>query len=175
MGKIICQCGYVLLDSTDFIPYKARYFADQDLEDFFDEVESECLSNKPRQAMRYLGHIFQCVDCGNLIVFTPGGNTRRDFRPLDGESGTRVTLSSQGDQWKGILRAHFYDSHLPSPQKSSLFWYTNREQGFVEDLGEEELRTRYFEKMKELQAIGVLRDCFLCINGEIVHQWPEKR
>ena len=30
MGKLRCRCGHVILDQTDFLPYKAEVFSDQD-------------------------------------------------------------------------------------------------------------------------------------------------
>lgn len=36
MGKSLCECGYVIYDQTDFIPYKARLVPDQLSEKLFD-------------------------------------------------------------------------------------------------------------------------------------------
>ena len=89
MGKFMCKCGCIMCDNTDGISYKARLIADQDFFTFLDEIESECPHKAPSNAWRYIEDMFQCPDCGNLIIFR---DERYDFQPVDGHKG-RVTLS----------------------------------------------------------------------------------
>ncbi len=35
MSKLRCLCGHVIVDQTDYLPYKAYFIADEDEEDFF--------------------------------------------------------------------------------------------------------------------------------------------
>lgn len=93
MGKIICECGYVLSDSVDKAPYRARYIADQDFFGFFDEVESECPHQAPTKTRRFFGDIFQCPDCNNLIVFSANNKRRCDFQPLNKGESANITVS----------------------------------------------------------------------------------
>lgn len=163
MAKIICRCGCVLPDTTDAISYKGWYIADQDFEDFHAETGGE-------RPGRFFGTMFQCVDCGNLIVFTPGDRRRVDFRPLDGDRPEKITLSHMGDSWKGVLTGNFRGGQ---PTESSLWWYTNRDQGFVTELPAEDLRARYYEKFAELSAQGVLKSSLLRVDDRYEHLWPE--
>jgi predicted RNA-binding Zn ribbon-like protein len=38
--KLLCPCGYVISDTTDFLPYKASLMPDQDQEAFWDSLSS---------------------------------------------------------------------------------------------------------------------------------------
>ena len=98
MAKILCQCGRILSDSTDNIPYKARFIADQDFFSFFDEVESECPHEEPTMTWRYFGDIFQCPDCNNLMVFSADYKRRCDFKPINKEESANITLSQVNDK-----------------------------------------------------------------------------
>ena len=35
MSKLLCLCGHIIVDQTDFLPFKATFLADQDQGDFF--------------------------------------------------------------------------------------------------------------------------------------------
>lgn len=41
MSKLTCTCGYVILDQSDLLPYKAELFADQDSERLWDGAADE--------------------------------------------------------------------------------------------------------------------------------------
>lgn len=77
--KVICTCGNVLTDSTDGIPYKGYFMADQDWFAFLDRVDSAIESNhRNREKVIYelrayivhvLGrNIYQCPECGRLYM-----------------------------------------------------------------------------------------------------------
>lgn len=40
MSKLRCLCGHVIVDQTDYLPYKAYFIADEDEEDFFQSAVS---------------------------------------------------------------------------------------------------------------------------------------
>jgi hypothetical protein len=38
MSRLVCECGHVIVDQRDFLPYKATFYSDQDTEACFDEL-----------------------------------------------------------------------------------------------------------------------------------------
>lgn len=38
MSRFVCECGHVIVDQTDFLPYKAMFYSDQDTEACVDEL-----------------------------------------------------------------------------------------------------------------------------------------
>ncbi|WP_459477406.1 hypothetical protein [Clostridium saccharoperbutylacetonicum] len=111
MSKVVCECGSVLSDNTDYISYKARFIADQDFFDFLDEEKKAHKQGGEIYTWHYFGDIFQCPDCGNLIVFSADNEQRFDFQPLNMEKNKRVTLSYLGDKWREKLFGHYYSTH----------------------------------------------------------------
>lgn len=173
MAKVVCECGYVILDNTDYISYKARFVADQDFFDCLDEVEKES-----SDAWRYFRDIFQCPNCGNLMIYGTDYNQRYDFKPIDKERCKKITRSYLGEAWKGSLTGHFYGTqyaldHLQN--KGELYWDTNKDSGFLRELSLEELKEAYLCKFEELKQQQILRSSLLEIEGKIVHTWPEER
>jgi len=176
MSKIICECGYVIPDTTDYIWYKARVIADQDFDDFFDEIESECPHKAPSKARGYFNDMFQCPECGTLIIDDTDGE-RYDFPPLNKEKWGKVTLSCKGEKWKGHLYGNYYGANdiiEYRRNKGRLYWMTNKESGYIEDMTLEELRDKYYKKFEELNSLGILRSSYLNIDGNGEHNWPDK-
>ena len=89
--KIQCECGNVISDSTDYLPHKAHFVADQDwfdlLENIYERVsnlveavrllqdEKAVSENVMRAIMVIRGDIgkatrliYQCTHCGRLFV-----------------------------------------------------------------------------------------------------------
>ncbi|WP_241775545.1 hypothetical protein [Acinetobacter venetianus] len=44
MSKLGCVCGHVIVDQTNYIPYKASFITDVDLFDFYDAVDSTIIT-----------------------------------------------------------------------------------------------------------------------------------
>ncbi len=42
MSKIVCPCGYIIVDQADNLPYKAAYYADEDDESSFGRFVRMC-------------------------------------------------------------------------------------------------------------------------------------
>jgi len=163
----------VIPDSSDYAPYLARFIADQDWFDFFEVMENE---EDSMDTWDYFGDIFQCPDCHNLILFTADYSRRCDFQPLDKEKCANITISYLGDKWKGILRGHYYGSNSRleyKHDKGELYWQTNQENGYLEDISLEDLRKEYYKKFEELRSLGILRSAFLRIDGHDEHSWGE--
>ena len=177
MAKIVCECSYVISDQTDYIREKAKFVADQDFEDFFKAVEKET-SNDEELCISwdYLGDIFQCPNCGNIMIYSADYTRRCDFKPVNKEQCKNITLSCLGDNWKGFLRGHYSGAKHPLEYKRSkgeLSWDTNKESGYICNMTLDELRKGYYEKFEELTTSGILRSSFLRINGEDEHTFTE--
>jgi hypothetical protein len=41
MSKLLCTCGYVIADQTDFLPYKGQILKDEDEESFWSTISKE--------------------------------------------------------------------------------------------------------------------------------------
>lgn len=177
LAKVVCECGSVISDSTDLISQKARFIADQDFFDYLDEVEKEYLNQKSFHTWRYFGDIFQCSNCGNLMIYSADYKQRYDFRPINQGQCKKITQSYLGENWKGTLVGHFYGTQCAlddMQNKGDLYWDTNRDSGFLRDLCLAELKEAYFRKFNELQQKQILRSSFLTVEGKVVHIWPEK-
>ncbi len=164
MAKIICKCGNVIVDQSDAIKWKARFIADQDYDDFLsvldepDSIEKRTITNK------VFHEIFQCSSCSSLIIFRQGEGQGIFFKPEIKEMSNEILKSTYGDKWKGYLTATFDN------EKGSVFWYTNVESGFKQNLTLDQTRQIYYSKLKELLEMGILKNSFLQIEGEIEHK-----
>ncbi|NAS32526.1 hypothetical protein GTQ40_16205 [Flavobacteriaceae bacterium R38] len=163
MSKIKCKCGYVISDSTDFIAYKGHLIADQDYYDFYTEIENKDWHDATSIGSKYFNEIFQCTNCQNIIIIR--NNKQFNFKSIDSESNSKVLNSHQNEKWTGIISANFYNG------QGELYWYTNLESGFLQELSLTELKETYFRKYNEFQDLKILRHSFLRINGEIKHNF----
>jgi len=174
MAKVRCECGYVILDQTDYIREKARFIADQDFFDFWDSVEKEKDKEEICSSWDYFGDIFQCPDCGNIMIYSADYSRRCDFSPVNKEQCKNITLSYLGEQWQGHLIGHYYGETYSLEymrNKGELYWETNKESGYIRDMTLEDLKKRYYEKYEELKELNILRSSFLRIDGEDEHSF----
>ncbi|AWH89310.1 hypothetical protein [Limnobaculum parvum] len=163
MAKFDCLCGYTISDSADYMSNMAHYIADQDYWDLLDTLEPAQAWEKNAHCLsEYCREIYQCPQCNNLIFFAKG--KRSDFSPLSHNTGSLLS-SRLGTQWKGMLRGHYRNN------SGEVFWQTNLESGFKQDLTQAELEALYYRKFEQLNSQHILRDAFLDINGETVHQF----
>ncbi|MHA7966802.1 hypothetical protein ACX93W_22070 [Paenibacillus sp. CAU 1782] len=109
-----CQCGYVIRDITDHLPYKGHLVSDQDFFDLLDEIdkaiensgpspeEKEEAIMKARSSFYDLTKtIYQCSSCGNL--FFDEGNELITFSPHPVNCGKQLLQSAKGDKWPGYI------------------------------------------------------------------------
>lgn len=75
--KYKCLCGWLMLDNTDDLPYKARLVADEDWNAFTESCESS-----PGYDWRLVTHVYQCPQCGRLLIEKPTGKVFF-FKPED--------------------------------------------------------------------------------------------
>ena len=85
--KIGCPCGNLLFDNTDDLPYKAHLVADEDWIAF---TES-CLRPQGYD-WRLVTEIYQCPECGRLMMEKPTG-TANILSP-EGENVSKSLLRS---------------------------------------------------------------------------------
>jgi hypothetical protein len=115
MSKILCGCGHTIVDQTDHLPFKAHYVKDQDVEGYykyFDDVKGFLVALKKGNRIAWIqsnfGHeypididdasiihdillrderiIYQCENCGRLLIQNWETNTFISFYPEDENS-----------------------------------------------------------------------------------------
>ncbi len=166
MAKIVCNCGQIIIDQSDFITNKAHLVADQDYFDLLDEIENREWHDLSIRASKYFSEIFQCSSCNNLIIFKDG--KRFDFCPSDKDKSSKILTSYLGQKWLGTLSGNFRNG------QGELFWNTNLESGFRQNLTLDELEQLYDQKFKELTDLKILRHSFLTIDGNVRHSFDYK-
>jgi hypothetical protein len=88
--KLQCQCGKILSDNTDQIPYKARLIADEDWDRFTRSCE------RPQgYDWRLVTAVYQCPECGWIRIEKPIGKTFF-FKP-ETEAVPKSLFRSVGD------------------------------------------------------------------------------
>ena len=122
MSKFMCYCGNIIRDQTDYLPYKGRYFADEDTDALFEGLIPflarlvEATEKREQAAFRgdypeeldisnfisdhiagYSGkfgrHIYECEQCGRLwLQYDRPGNRYTSYMP---ETEIRGVLRSQ--------------------------------------------------------------------------------
>lgn len=165
----MCTCGQLIIDQSDFIKNKAYLIADQDYMDFFEEFENKEFMEITGKANKYFSEIFQCNNCNRLIILRDGEDKGYIFMPEDKEKSKNILRSYLGKDWLGILSANFTDG------KGDIFWQTNIESGFRQNLSLPELKEFYKIKLDELSKLKILRHSFLRINNMIEHTFDNKK
>ena len=124
--KIQCECGNVISDSTDYLPYKAHFVADQDWFELLENIDKR-VSNlveavrllqdekaaseiAMRAIMAIRGDIgkatrlvYQCPNCGRLLVDDVQYHSQI-FVPQDESVPKNLFRSKEGEKWKRPLR-----------------------------------------------------------------------
>ena len=101
--KIKCQCGQVIPDSTDYLPYKGYIIPDQEWLNVFDAIDEAveksgpspkdkeaALMNVRRLMINVSKTTWQCNSCGCLYV-DKAGNNLECFKP-DNERTSKEVL-----------------------------------------------------------------------------------
>jgi hypothetical protein len=169
MGKILCNCGQIIFDQSDIIRNKAHIIADQDYMDFFEEVENKDFMEMTSKAIKYFTEIFQCDNCNRLMVFRRDENKVTFFIPEDKENSKDILSSYLGEKWLGTMSGNFTNG------QGEIFWKTNLESGFRQNLSLPELKEIYGEKFKELSKLKILRHSFLRIDNRIEHKFENEQ
>lgn len=163
--KFACTCGHVILDGTDYIPYKAHVISDQDIFDAAEMSDRGSGDWFPTLTRR----LYECTACGRLWIEGPDGELA-GYAP-EARTG-QILAPAAGDAWRALLRAVWRDQPIvPGAKPGTLHCARgNREQArlFTEWAA---LETAYHETLLARRAEGTLRDASLVRNGVIVHQW----
>jgi hypothetical protein len=164
MSKLQCTCGHVISDITDSLRYKASFIADQDMEEYMDQIEQKEYHQIVYDTMHFWNTMFQCTSCGNIILFNKKG--RFDFSPVHDHSSQNVLMSVYGENWKGgYLYADFKND------SGEVYWYTNADEGSKRNLSLDNLRRFYHDKQKELLEKNILASSRLKVNNEVEHEY----
>ena len=159
--RLACNCGEVIADTTDFLPYKGHLIADRDWEDFVASTEP------PRRiAFSYVRNCYQCPSCGNLYVAAPDNpNLFHAFSSV-GEH-VSVLQSSRGAAWRGPMGANWFDDSNSGWIFSVIYeGSTHRSYNTWA-----ELETAYFELFEKMRNLDRIRHSFLRRNGVDIHSW----
>ena len=103
--KLRCECGEIIADQTDFLPYKAHLIADQDWFGVFDALDkivsdvadARLTVDEAQTALRNTlssesREMYQCGKCGRLLVHTLQGNTNI-YAPTSDEDSRHILRS----------------------------------------------------------------------------------
>ncbi len=168
MGKLLCTCGQIIFDQTDFLKNKAHVIADQDYMDFFEEVENKKFMGMSGKATKYFTQLFQCANCHSLLIIRPDADKAIFFLPRDKENSKDLLRSYLGSKWLGTMSANFING------QGEIFWETNLESGFRQNLSLLELKETYEKKFEELSKLKILRHSFLRIDNSIEHEFDNE-
>ena len=196
VSKIFCDCGQVIRDQTDCLPYKAYALADQDLDtllnllDLIGQQSAAAVARFGRSAgadfdmsaivkdaidssigeildLLHSKHIYQCSNCGRL--FFEG----EIFVPKDDTVPKNLMRSIDGDKWKRPLCGNWRE-WKDGPLKGELWWgFGCGDEGFEQYEDIEVLKKRYFEVFARLQEAGVLSSASLRNGDVILHEWRQ--
>jgi hypothetical protein len=165
MSKILCHCGNVIYNQTDFSRQKGYVIPDQDYLDLIEILSSSESEQIADIIAKFSFEIFQCEACHSIILFK--GNTAKGcgFTPQTSSDINQLLHSQFDKQWKGSIAANFNNG------QGSLYWNTNIESGFENELSLKQLKVKYYRVYKRLANLNVLRHSFLSINDFIEHQF----
>jgi hypothetical protein len=120
------------------------------------------------KARKYFSEIFQCDNCNTIIIFRPGEIKGIFFKPEEKGEAKKILQSYLGNKWQGVISANF------SNGQGEIFWLTNFESGFRQNLSLTELKALYKNKFEELLKLETLRHSFLRIDDKIEHQFSKE-
>lgn len=178
---IFCVSVDRISDTTDYIPYKAHLIPDQDLFDYFDEIdkiisnvgislkEKEYAMMKIRDlSNEYTKIIYQCQKCGNIFL-EHKSTTLEMFRGCNEKVNMELLESVKGDKWQGFLYAEWVDNKPICLEKKG---YISAPTLIKEEYERwEELEARYYIIFNELKEKNILRSSSLRKNNITIHSW----
>lgn len=181
--KILCECGGIIVDQTDYLPNKGYIISDQDWFDFMDAIDNAIEKSGPTQAekeracmniqslaIRLTKTIYQCNECGRLYISNNDGELETYNNSEDKEE-YNLLESTYGDKWKRPLIGDWLDSRAGNIKGYLWCIDVNGDEGNFDnwDLLEKE----YYRMLKELEKNNTLRSAILKKNNKIIHEWKE--
>lgn len=193
---IICQCDFIVRDQTDFLPHKAYFTADMDLDDFWqviatafedlagalrstatDEASVRAAIRKVQEqaedaSLRYRRLMYQCPGCGRLYIDDTKG-VPHVFEPSNAEASAHLLRSVEGEKWKGFLRG-YWDGRTAGEPRRELRWQAGADSKCVLTSFDDfpSLLDKYFEVLQSLHEREILRWACLAKDGKSIHEWP---
>jgi hypothetical protein len=187
--RFTCVCGNVLRDQTDYIPYKAWFAADQDLEEIAREVGARAAKDDDPADLGdhiysalfpRLHTLYQCYNCGRVFVDDPDDPTAfQIFRP-ENSAWKKVLASRKAGvrkRWPRNLVGHW-----DAVRKTGELWFdpASGETGGYETFDDRtKLECRYHELFKAMRAEGTLMGARLGVGSDggntvDVHSWSAR-
>jgi len=179
--KIMCECGHLISDSTDYLPHKAHLISDQDWFDFLDEVDFAIEKSGPSKidkeqalmkirslASKITKLVYQCNQCGN--VFFDNNPFRMEvFKPSNESVNKKLLRSVHGENWKGFLFGDWMDNNPTWRDKGYITTSSLEEGKQYEDW--ETFEKDYYIIFNDLRKKNLLRFSSLKKNGSVIHTW----
>lgn len=177
MSRLMCKCGHIIHDSTDYISYKGHIMADQDEGDYFDRAEEIIKSDNPDKNSLMCDFlceindkiIYQCTECGRLYI--EGKEQYYCFKP-EKHNNTKILNSVHGEKWRGFLHAEWNDQKYEwQKYKGYVCANVNYPCESIHSDDRQEIIDGYYRLLDELKKVGVIRRATLRINGKFIHEW----
>lgn len=164
-----CECGNVISNTTDFLPYSARLIADTDLYDYWEAWER-------RGRGQDLGHldypmdyekiVYQCEKCKRLYFDDPDdASCLISFVPED--KNVMVTHSIKGSQYRGYLTGY----RRYGEQEYIVTWNNGRAEEEHTFSSYEEASEYFHAKVNELRDKDLLNFANFFKDGKTVFSW----
>lgn len=181
--KILCECGGVIVDQTDYLPNKGYIISDQDWFDFMDAMDNAIEKSGPSQAekeracmkirslaIRLTKIIYQCNKCGRLYI-SNNDDKLEIYNNSEDKEEYKLLESTYGEKWKRPLIGDWLDSRAGNIK--GYLWCINVK-GDEGNFDEWDLLERtYYRMLKELEKNNTLRYAILKKNNKIIHEWEE--
>ena len=166
MAKIVCKCGAVISDNTDYQPWKGYFFAEQD-EEVIREIQSNDVYHDDLQ--HYYREIFQCDQCGRILIENKGKFL--SFRPEQSNIPKNILNSADGEKYKSCLRGHW----VTEKKKGEIYCGGNSKYACFDIFtSKKNVEEKYFELFEILKNEDLLTDAFLMIDYIEKHKWSLK-
>jgi len=178
--KFECLCGNIIVDQTDYLPYKGYLISDQDLFDLMDSVDHAIEKSGPtsldkEQAIMDIRNletqlmkiVYQCTQCKRLYI-NDNHNKLNEFIPIRANNERSILASALGDKWKRPLIGDWNDSR--SGELKGYIWcqdYKDRS----DYSNFEDLEREYYKQLAFLTENNILRTAMLRYNDQIIHSW----
>jgi len=183
--KIKCECGGVIVDQTDFLPYKAHMISDQDWFDFLDAVDYAIEKSGPtskekesslmgirRLAIKLTRFIYQCASCGRLFIENEN-HELETFIKQEPYEGKQILASALGENWKRTLIGDWQESR--NGTFKGYLWCMDVKSDECGFDNWKQLEDKYYSIFHELKSKDVLRSALLKKNYEVIHSWIEDK
>lgn len=99
--KIQCSCGTIIPDQTDFLPYKARFIADEEWFDFWENIDraivnlkeekEKLLMNVRQSGIGKFFNAYQCSKCGKLFIENRN-HELQEFSPVESKDDVQKEI-----------------------------------------------------------------------------------